>query len=118
MDPERLEREQPDFVGYLREAHGHVYGPQYWKTYVRQISSLWLTPLNYTYEDLAAVTDPVLILVGDRDGACTAEAPELFRLLPDAELAVAPGSDHSFIEAKAGLFDALALDFLLRHQSD
>jgi pimeloyl-ACP methyl ester carboxylesterase len=79
---------------------------------------LWLTPLHYTYEDLAAVTDPVLILVGDRDGACTADAPELFRLLPNAELAVAPGSDHSFIEAKAGLFDALALDFLLRHQSD
>jgi pimeloyl-ACP methyl ester carboxylesterase len=118
VDPERLEREQPDFVGYLREAHGHVYGPEYWKTYVRQTASLWLTPLHYTYEDLATVTDPVLILVGDRDGACAAESPDLFRLLYDAELAVAPGSDHSFIEAKAGLFDALALDFLLRHQSD
>jgi pimeloyl-ACP methyl ester carboxylesterase len=118
VDPERLEREQPDFANYLREAHGHVYGPEYWKAYVRLISSLWLTPLHYTCEDLAAVTDAVLILVGDRDGACTTEAPELFRLLHDAELAVAPGSDHSFIEAKAGLFDALALDFLLRHQSD
>jgi pimeloyl-ACP methyl ester carboxylesterase len=118
VDPERLERDQPDFVKYLRDAHGHVYGPEYWKLYVRQISSLWLTPLHYTYEDLAAVTDPALILVGDRDGACTAEAPELFRLLPNAELAVAPGSDHGFIEAKAGLFAALALDFLQRHQSD
>src|SRR5918992_54799 len=118
VDIGKLERDQPDFVNYLREAHGHAYGPEYWKAYVRQISSLWLTPLHYTYEDLAAVTDPVLILVGDRDGACTAEAPELFRLLNDAELAVAPGSDHSFIEAKAGLFDALTLDFLLRHQSD
>jgi hypothetical protein len=39
-------------------------------------------------------------------------------LLPDAELAVAPASDHGFIEAKADLFGALALDFLLRHQSD
>jgi pimeloyl-ACP methyl ester carboxylesterase len=118
VDPERLEREQPDFVGYLREAHRHVYGPEYWNTYIRQIARLWLTPLHYTHEDLGAVTDPVLILVGDRDGACTAEDPELFRLLYDAELAVAPGSDHSFIEAKADLFDALALDFLLRHQSD
>ena len=40
VDPERLEREQPDWVAYLREAHGHVYGPRYRKTYVRQISSL------------------------------------------------------------------------------
>src|SRR5918997_1118662 len=44
--------------------------------------------------------------------------PELLRLLPKAELAVAPGSDHGFIEAKAGLFDTLALDFLVRHRND
>jgi len=37
-------------------------------------------------------------------------------LLPNTELAVAPASDHGFIEAKAGLFDALALDFLLRYR--
>jgi pimeloyl-ACP methyl ester carboxylesterase len=118
VDPEKVEREQPEWVAYLREAHGHVYGPEYWKTYVRQIATLWLTPLRYTSEDLAAIPDPVLLLVGDRDGACTEEAPQLLRLLPDAELAVAPGSDHGFIEAKAGLFDALALDFLTRHRND
>src|SRR5918999_1479757 len=117
VDPGRLEREQPDFVAYLRDAHAHVYGPEYWRTYIKQIAALWLTPLRYTSGDLAAVTDPVLILVGDRDGACAVEAPELFRLLPDAELAVAPGADHGFIEAKASLFDALALDFLLRHRN-
>ena len=119
MEPEKLEREQPEWVAFLREAHGHVYGPEYWKTYVKQIASLWLTPLHYTSEDFAAVTDPVLILIGDRDeGASPEEAIELLRLLPNAELAVAPASDHSFIEAKAGLFDALALDFLMRHRND
>jgi pimeloyl-ACP methyl ester carboxylesterase len=117
VDPEKLEREQPDFVAYLSEAHGHVYGPGYWKTYVRQIAKLWLTPLHYAPENLAAITDPVLLLVGDRDGVATEESVELFRLLPNAELAVAPASDHGFIEAKAGLFDALALDFLTRHRN-
>ena len=117
VEPEKLEREQPEWVAFLREAHGHVYGPEYWKTYIKQIASLWLTPLHYTSEDFAAVTDPVLILIGDRDeGASPEEAIELLRLLPNAELAVAPASDHSFIEAKAGLFDALVLDFLVRHQ--
>jgi pimeloyl-ACP methyl ester carboxylesterase len=118
VDPEKLEWDQPDFVDYLREAHGHVYGPGYWKTYVKQIASLWLTPLHYTSEDLASITDPVLLLVGDRDGVATEESIELFRLLPNAELAVAPASDHGFIEAKAGLFDALALDFLVRRRGD
>jgi pimeloyl-ACP methyl ester carboxylesterase len=118
IDIERLEREQADLVAYLREAHGHVYGPEYWKTYVKQIASLWMTPLRYASEDLAAVTDPVLLLVGDRDGVSTEESIELFRLLPNAELAVAPASDHGFIEAKADLFDALALDFLVRHRNN
>lgn len=119
VDTGKLEREQPEWVAYLREAHEHVYGPEYWKTYVKQISSLWLTPLHYTSEDLAAVTDPVLILTGDRDeGASLEEAAELFRLLPNAELAVAPDSDHGFVEAKADLFDALALDFLMRHRNE
>ena len=117
VDTERLKREQPDFVAYLREAHGHVYGPEYWKTYVKKIAALWLTPLGYASEDLAAITDPALLLVGDRDGVATEESIELFRLLPNAELAVAPASDHGFIEAKANLFDALALDFLLRHRN-
>jgi pimeloyl-ACP methyl ester carboxylesterase len=118
LDPEKLEREQPDWVAYLREAHGHVYGPEYWKAYVKQIAALWLRPLRYTPEDIAAVTDPVLLLAGDRDGVCTEESIELFSVLPNAELAVAPASDHGFIEAKAGLFDALALDFLMRHRND
>ena len=84
MDPERVGAgSSPTLLITYRGAHGHAYGPEYWKAYVRQIASLWLTPLHYTYEDLAAVTDPVLILVGDRDGACTAD-PELFRLLYDA----------------------------------
>jgi pimeloyl-ACP methyl ester carboxylesterase len=118
VDTEILGREQPDFVAYLREAHGHVYGPEYWKTYVKKLSALWLTPLGYASDDLAAITDPVLLLVGDRDGVATEESIELFRLLPNAELAVAPASDHGFIEAKADLFDALALDFLVRHRGD
>src|SRR3712207_162315 len=63
VDPEKLEREQPEWVAYLREAHGHVYGPEYWRTYVKQIASLWLTPLHYKFEDFAAVPEPVLILV-------------------------------------------------------
>ena len=94
LDTEKLEREQPEWVAYLSEAHGHVYGPEYWKTYVKQIAALWLRPLRYTPEDIAAVTDPVLLLVGDRDGVCTEESVESFRVLPNPELAVAPASDH------------------------
>jgi hypothetical protein len=83
VDPEKLEREQPDWVTSLREAHGHVYGPEYWKTYVKQIASLWLTPLRYTSEEFAAVTDPLLILPGDRaEGVSPEEAVGCFAFSP------------------------------------
>ena len=55
LDTEKLEREQPEWVGYLREAHGHVYGPEYWKTYLRQIARLWLT----------GISTPLIPLLGD-----------------------------------------------------
>jgi hypothetical protein len=88
------------------------------ETYVKQIASLWLTPLYYTSEEFAAVTEPVLILIADRDeGAPPEGAVELFHLLSSAELAGAPASDYGFIEAKAGLLDTLALDFLARHRN-
>ena len=57
VDTERLEREQPDWVAFLREAHGRVYDPEYWKTKVKQIASLWLTPL-LRYLSLSSTVAP------------------------------------------------------------
>ena len=117
VDPERLERVNPDFVALLREGHQHVYGPEYWKTYVRQLKQLWFTPVHYTAEDLARVTAPALVLLGDRDELIPlSEAVGLYDLLPKAELAVGPGSDHAFVISKADLFVTLVLDFPLRHR--
>ncbi len=45
LDTEKLEREQPEWVAYLCEAHGHVYGPEYWKTYVKQSAACSEEPI-------------------------------------------------------------------------
>jgi hypothetical protein len=50
-------------------------------------------PSGYTFDDLRAITAPMLVLVGDRDRHCTVEdGVAAYRALKDGELAVLPNS--------------------------
>ena len=76
---------------------------------------MWWTPLDYTVEDFQKITEPALILIGDRDGLIELEqAVEMYRLIPNAELTILPNGTHmSTITGR--LFTDTVLDFLLRH---
>ena len=114
VDLERFEKARPQLVSRLRQL-SPVYGPNYWKTYVAQMSKVWLTPLNYTAEDYAKITARTLILLGDKDtGTSLEDALEMYKLIPKAELAVLPGSDHYLVWSRAELFNNIVLDFLQR----
>jgi len=41
-----------------------------------------------------SIKAPVLITLGDRDGVRLEAVVEMFRLIPNAQLAVFPGADH------------------------
>ena len=43
---------------------------------------------------MKSIKAPVLITLGDRDGVRLEHAVEMFRLIPNAQLAVFPGGDH------------------------
>ena len=117
VDVQKFEKAAPDIVSRVREfSSGH--GPEYWKTFVKEISKMWLTQLNYTVEDYRKIATPTLILTGDRDPDVSLDdALEMYRLIPKAELAVVPSSDHYFMWSKAELFTGIVVDFL-KHQSD
>ena len=69
-----------------------------------------------TEEQAARITDPCFLIVGDRDELITIEGVvELYRWLPNAELAVLPGAAHMGPMADPELFVCLLLDFLQRH---
>ncbi len=77
---------------------------------------MWATPLNYTSDDFARVKAPTLVLLGDRDAIVPIEeASEMYRLLPNAELAVLPWGRSPCLLCKCPAPQALILDFLLRH---
>jgi pimeloyl-ACP methyl ester carboxylesterase len=117
VDTEKFERENPDFAALLRQIHG----PEKWETLLRQIKPMWNAHLNYTPGDFARVAAPTLVLVGDRDEFVPVEdAVGMYRLLPHAELAVLPGSEHTdfiFPPAKVAVIRVPVLDFLLRHST-
>jgi pimeloyl-ACP methyl ester carboxylesterase len=117
VDIERLERERPGFVAAIREQHRHVYGEDYWKTLLQTFSRLYFTPLDLTPEDLAAITIPSLIVLGDRDQFIPVEeALAMYRMMPDAELAILPAVGHGAnTAAQRRILSHIELNFLERH---
>ena len=58
---------------------------------------------------MKAIKAPVLIAQGDRDFIRPEHAVEMFRLIPNAQLAVFPGADHFLIDqAPEKLFPTVA----------
>ena len=111
-----MQREAPEWVELLKTEHPRTDDPDYWQTLLKQASIMWWTPLNYTVEDFQKITEPTLILMGDRDGIIELEqAVEMYRLIPNAELAILPNATH--FSAVAELTMNIVLDFLLRHST-
>lgn len=78
-----------------RVAHASEGTPERWPAFLAQIADLWLTLPAYTDEQLATITDPTLVVTGDRDDlADLAQAERLYRRIPDAQLGVIPNGDH------------------------
>ncbi|MFQ5980491.1 MAG: alpha/beta fold hydrolase [Candidatus Heimdallarchaeota archaeon] len=77
---------------------------------------MWLNPLEYPRENIRKINLPVLIILGDTDEVLPVEeGVKMFRMIPDAELAIIPRADHLFVLSKAELFNTVVTDFLLRH---
>jgi pimeloyl-ACP methyl ester carboxylesterase len=85
-------------------------GEGHWAEYLRLAFHRVTQPPGYTFEDLAKITAPALILVGDRDDYCTLEdGVTAYRQLAHGEIAVLPGTGHIITPAKVdqtlGFFD-------------
>jgi pimeloyl-ACP methyl ester carboxylesterase len=52
---------------------------------------------GFSPDDLRAIQSPVLITLGDRDGIRVEHVVEMYRLIPNAQLAVFPNATHFMI---------------------
>jgi pimeloyl-ACP methyl ester carboxylesterase len=61
---------------------------------------------------------PTLLLVGDRDEFVPVEDTlAMYRLIPEAELAVVAGASHGFFLTRPAAFTTVVLDFLMRQRA-
>jgi pimeloyl-ACP methyl ester carboxylesterase len=87
------------------------------KTIDEKLAHLWLT--SPTEEELnlgllAKITQPVLMISGDRDAITLEHTLEIFHALPDAELCVLPGTDHATFSGRSEWLNPIIGAFLDR----
>jgi pimeloyl-ACP methyl ester carboxylesterase len=107
---------EPELSASLRDAHSHVYGSEYWETFVDWQIQMWTDPSNYPQEDIKQIEVPTLLIVGDKDEAVPLQTQiEMRDLIPQAELAIIPNMSHmNYVDERKELFFAVVMDFLKR----
>jgi pimeloyl-ACP methyl ester carboxylesterase len=73
----------------------------------------WEEP-TFDSSDLSGVQSRSLVMVGDDDEVLLEHAIAMYRSLPDAELAVVPGTSHGLLHEKPMLCNTIIVDFLTR----
>jgi pimeloyl-ACP methyl ester carboxylesterase len=68
--------------------------PKQWPVLVAKVKNMGLGFKGFAREEMKSIKAPVLITLGDRDAVRPEHAVEMFRLLPNAQLAIFPGADH------------------------
>jgi pimeloyl-ACP methyl ester carboxylesterase len=74
--------------------------------------ALWKEAPNMALDRLREVAAPTLVVIGDDDLHGVAHAGEMLDALPDAQLAVVPGTSHALAMEKPEVVNRLILDFL------
>jgi pimeloyl-ACP methyl ester carboxylesterase len=110
MDPERADREEPEWVAELGRRHDVGQGVDAWRRLLPAIAADVAVQPLLTPRDLRRIEPPTMVVCGDRDPFVPVDhAWGISRQLPDGRLLVAPGCGHEVMSRKPGLFnEALA----------
>jgi pimeloyl-ACP methyl ester carboxylesterase len=79
---------------------------------VAKLAKMHTEEPTLTAADLSRVRNRTLVMVGDDDEVTLEHAIALYRGIPDAELAVVPGTSHGLLVEKPALCNTLIVDFL------
>jgi pimeloyl-ACP methyl ester carboxylesterase len=87
-------------------------GPDHWKVVNAKIVAMWRSSPRLTVDDLARIVVPFLVLVADDDAVTLEHTLQLYRALPQGQLAVVPGASHLVPVEKPDDVNRLVVDFL------
>jgi pimeloyl-ACP methyl ester carboxylesterase len=98
----------------LGPAYGEVSpdGEDHFKVVATKIGEMASVEPNLQASDLAKVTQRTLVMFSDDDLMTMTHAAQMYDALPNAELAIVPGTSHFLTQEKPHLVNELVLDFL------
>jgi pimeloyl-ACP methyl ester carboxylesterase len=123
--PEQIElfqawrgRPSPAIMAGFKQMYGSVSprGPEQFEVLFAKHGEMWASEPDLDLADLNRVEAPTMILLGDDDVLTIEHAAAMVRALPDAQLAVVPGTSHAVVMEKPELVNRLLLDFLADEQ--
>lgn len=102
----------PDF---MRDSYAEVSpdGGEHFDVVVAKLAAEHAAEPSLAAEDLQAVTSQTLVMLADDDEVRLEHAVEMYRRLPEAELAVVPGTSHGLLVEKPELCNRIIADFLV-----
>jgi pimeloyl-ACP methyl ester carboxylesterase len=86
--------------------------PDHFAVVLEKITKLWFGTWSIPAADLAGIEAPVLVMSGDDDAVRLAHTLALYEAVPNAQLAVIPGTSHLAPVEKPELVNSLVVDFL------
>jgi pimeloyl-ACP methyl ester carboxylesterase len=94
LNADKIEEKLPDFAAALQKRHA----PNNWKTVLQKTAAM-LTAMGkdnpLKAADYPTIQHPVLLMLGDRDKMVTHdETVEVYKYLPQAQLAILPNTGH------------------------
>lgn len=88
-------------------------GPEHWPVVLEKFFEMVGSDQpDISPDDLARITVPTLVISADDDMVTLEHTIELYRTIPDSQLAIVPGTSHALIFEKPELVNRLVLDFL------
>ncbi len=112
MDPDRIEREDPDWAARLAARHDPAHGPGSWRRLLDAIVADIATQPLLAAHDMRTIEAPTMVIAGDRDPFVPiAQAAALARQVQDGRLLILPDVGHDPLVVHLPLLEAALTDF-------
>lgn len=105
---------------FMADAYADVSpdGGRHWPVVVEKMARMHADSPRIDVARLGTLTVPTLVVLGDDDEVRLEHAVDVYRALPNGELAVIPRATHGFLIEKPELFARLIRDFHFRDHAD
>jgi pimeloyl-ACP methyl ester carboxylesterase len=98
-----------DFTEAYRRLSPH---PDHFEEFLARMSASTADLQGWSDEQLARITAPTLVVIGDRDFTTVEHAALMLHLIPGSQLAVLPGTTHMEVTRRADLLLPMLVRFL------